>query len=178
MNLHLLAVAWTVIDTEGRHLSDEISCRDPCPVRLSTCFAQGILAYHCFPPGCWQGPVSCWTLMNASSLVSHMPEIIKSLPAHTGKNLRRSSGPTSRGKRAPKWDYISPCPTASWNLLMMATLPCPWGHCYRDWCYCEILLSNIKMKPLLRKSVPVISCLLHEAPCEDRVSILFVPTLW
>lgn len=110
MNLHLFAVAWTVTDTEGRHLSDEISCRDPCPVRLSTCFAQGILAYHCFPPGCWQGPVSCWTLMNASSLVSHMPEIIKSLPAHTGKNLRRSSGPTSCGKRDPQWDItLSNC---------------------------------------------------------------------
>lgn len=98
--------------------------------------------------------------------------------AQFGRDLKRPSGPAFHGKSKPRWDYLAPCPTASWNLLMMATLPCPWGHCYRDWCYCEILLSNIKMKPLLRKSVPVASCLLHVAPCEERVSMLFVPTLW
>lgn len=132
MNLHLFAVAWKVIDTESRHLSDEISCRDPCPVGLSTCFAQGTLAYHCFPPGCWQGPVSCWTLMNESSLLSSTPEIVESLPAHTGKDLRRSSHPTSCGKREPQWYYTSPCPTASWKSAVMGILPHPWGGCSSD----------------------------------------------
>lgn len=38
-------------------------------------------------------------------------------------------------KRKPRWDYLAPCPVASWKLPVMGSLAYPCGSCSCDWLF-------------------------------------------
>lgn len=125
------AFAWTAIDTESRHLSDDNSYRDPCPMRQNTCLPQGALSYHCFPPGGWT------RLLLMLNIDEHILFAVPHTRDHrnieqVGKDIKRLSSTTFCGKREPRWDYLAPCSTTSCKLPVMGMLPCPRGGCSSD----------------------------------------------
>lgn len=52
--------------------------------------------------------------------------------AQFGRDLKRPPGPAIHGKSKPRWDYLAPCPIASWKSQVMGVLPDPWGGCSQE----------------------------------------------